>query len=46
MLRESKKELERMWHEALPLTEKWVERYAKNCQSLTRDKLVTDVQDE
>ena len=46
VLRESKKELERMWHEALPLTEKWVERYAKNWQSLTRDKLVTDVQDE
>lgn len=46
VLRESKKELERMWHEALPLTEKWVERYSKNWQSLTRDKLVTDVQDE
>ncbi|MGO2939753.1 MAG: DEAD/DEAH box helicase family protein [Pseudolactococcus laudensis] len=46
VLRESKKELERMWYEALPLTEKWVERYAKNWQSLTRDKLVTDVRDE
>ncbi len=46
VLRESKKELERMWHEALPLTEKWVERYAKNWQSLTRDKLVTDVDEK
>ena len=46
VLRESKKELEKLWNESLPLTENWVERYAKSWQEPNREKIVPNIEDE
>lgn len=46
IIRDSKNQLEKMWEEGVPLSEKWIAKYSSVWKVLTREKITSTVKDE